>query len=37
MLSDQRYSTFEPVWLSRGVVASDRCERLGGDAFIDDD
>ncbi len=37
MLSDKRYSTFEPVWLSRGTVASDRCERLGGDASIDDD
>lgn len=37
MLSDQRYFKFKPVWLSRGTVASDRCERLGGDASIDDD
>lgn len=36
MLSNQRYSKFEPVWLSRGAVANDRCERLCGDASIDD-
>ena len=37
MLSNQRYSSFEPVRLPRGTIASDRCERLGGNASIDDD